>query len=405
MRPKSYFCYILSNKFTVADYGIYIRQIILNQTKLHILTDVSHIQVFKDAGVYPIILSFQKEKSSPENIIRIENVFSLNKLGKNVRFIKERVFLEDPKNIFMIGEFPFDLHISAYIEKESQKLSEIGLLHSGTTGFEYENWGKLIRTISYIRKHQQDYCKFIITGNIRRYCIDESKKVRYQGKVLENPILIYDNRITSGKWRLFKSKKIVIRGMAKKLTCALDDVGYALGVSVYAITNLKYDPKLILLLLNSKLIDFYYKQRFISKHLASGYIGYNKGQLEQIPIKLPSIRQPFIILCDYMLFLNATEERRTTEKELIEFIDKQIIDSLIYELYFKEKFQQDGTKTNLLELVEPYLKDISNLSLEEQKLQIIKKVVEKIKNDKKIMEQIEKIKSHSWVKIIEGREK
>jgi hypothetical protein len=106
-----------------------------------------------------------------------------------------------------------------------------------------------------------------------------------------------------------------------------------------------------------------------------------------------------------MLFLNTTEERRITEKELIEFIDKQIIDSLVYEFYFKEKFEQDGIKTNLLELVEPYLKDISNLSSEEQKLQTIKKVVEKIENDKKIMEQIEKIKSHPWIRVIESREK
>jgi len=106
-----------------------------------------------------------------------------------------------------------------------------------------------------------------------------------------------------------------------------------------------------------------------------------------------------------MLFLNATEERRTKEKEIIEFIDREIIDSLVYELYFKEKFEQDGIKTNLLELVEPYLKDISNLNSDEQKLQTIKIVVEKIKNDKKIMEQIEKIKSHPWVRVIEGEER
>lgn len=119
-----------------------------------------------------------------------------------------------------------------------------------------------------------------------------------------------------------------------------------------------------------------------------------------IPIKSPPTQQPFITLCDYMLFLNATEERRNSEKELIEFIDKQIIDSLVYELYFKEEL-----KTNLLQLVEPYLKNIENLKSDANKLETIKQVVEKIKADTKIMKEIEKTKSHKWVKIIEGVEK
>jgi hypothetical protein len=155
--------------------------------------------------------------------------------------------------------------------------------------------------------------------------------------------------------------------------------------------------------------------------------------LNLIPIKAPASPEKFIILADYMLFLNATEERRNTEKELIEFIDKQIIDSLVYELYFKEKFYEDklydAKEEILLKLIEQYLKPIDydkyselywkkqlgeKLSndeekelerLDEENLKVIKEVVEKIKSDKKIIEQIEKIKSHPWVKIIEGREK
>jgi hypothetical protein len=106
-----------------------------------------------------------------------------------------------------------------------------------------------------------------------------------------------------------------------------------------------------------------------------------------------------------MLFLNTTEEKRMKGEELINFIDKQIIDSLVYELYFKEKFEQDGIKTNLLELIELHLKDISSLNSDEQKLGIVKKVVEEINNNEKIMEQIRKIKSHPWIRIIEDEER
>ena len=105
-----------------------------------------------------------------------------------------------------------------------------------------------------------------------------------------------------------------------------------------------------------------------------------------------------------LLFLNGTKELLELEKDLIEFIDKQVIDSLVYELYFKEKFEDDGMKTNLLGLVEPYLKDIDALKSDEEKLQAIKEVVDGIKSDGAIMSEIQSIKNQEWVKIIEGGE-
>jgi hypothetical protein len=102
-----------------------------------------------------------------------------------------------------------------------------------------------------------------------------------------------------------------------------------------------------------------------------------------------------------MLFLNSTEKRRNNEKNLIEFIDKKLIDCLVYELYLKERFNEDDIKSNLCVYVEPYLQDISHVTSEEQKLKIIKEAIGKIENDKRIMRQIEEIKSHSWVRRIE----
>jgi len=89
------------------------------------------------------------------------------------------------------------------------------------------------------------------------------------------------------------------------------------------------------------------------------------------------------ILCTYMLSLNATEERRESEKELTEFIDKEIIESLVYELYFKEELG-----TNLFEFVEPYLIDIEGICDDETRLKTIEEVVEKTKQDGKVMREI-----------------
>jgi len=121
-----------------------------------------------------------------------------------------------------------------------------------------------------------------------------------------------------------------------------------------------------------------------------------------VPKVVSNDQKKYVRLCDYLLFLNETEERRKTETELIEFIDKQVIDSLVYELYFKDKFEEEGLKTNLLGLVESYLKGIGNFKTEEEKLEVVKEVVERIKSDRAIKREIERIKNHEWVKMIEG---
>ena len=133
------------------------------------------------------------------------------------------------------------------------------------------------------------------------------------------------------------------------------------------------------------------------------------------------IPDEFSNVVDYMLF-----DCRLNKNSL----NYELLDSLVYELYFKEKFHSDGLypepKEYLLELVSKHLKPINydrwaelywkkqlngNLTAEEEKeletlekenLKIIEEVYNSLVNDEQIQKQIEKIKSHEWVKIIEG---
>jgi len=104
---------------------------------------------------------------------------------------------------------------------------------------------------------------------------------------------------------------------------------------------------------------------------------------------------------------------------------------MVTELYFKEKFAEDGIypepKEYLLEAVSKHLKPINydrwselywkgqlegNLTEEEQKeleevekenMKTIEEVYKALKEDVKTRELIEKIKSHKWIKVIEGK--
>jgi hypothetical protein len=48
------------------------------------------------------------------------------------------------------------------------------------------------------------------------------------------------------------------------------------------------------------------------------------------------------------------------------------------------------------------LEDVEDLKADEEKLKVIKEVVEKIKDDRSVKSEIARIKSHEWVKVIEG---
>ena len=105
-------------------------------------------------------------------------------------------------------------------------------------------------------------------------------------------------------------------------------------------------------------------------------------------------------------------------------------DFLIYELYFKEKFYEDGLypepKEYLLELVSKHLKPINYdpraelywkkqleeeltvkvekelEKLEEESMEIVEEVYKALIKDKEVQEHIERIREHEWVKVIEG---
>jgi len=184
-------------------------------------------------------------------------------------------------------------------------------------------------------------------------------------------------------------------------------------INVNTITNIsvkeKYkgdlSEKFLLLLLDSNLLSWFsYKFIYINAIRSMDFVG---TYAYKVPIIRPdfirNIQEPFITVANYMLFLNLNDKVRKKEKELINFVDRQIIDSLVYELYFKEKFERDEIKTNLLQLLEPHLKDIKKAKSDEEKLKIIKQVVESIQIDREVMDAIKKIKGHKWVKIIEGK--
>jgi len=167
---------------------------------------------------------------------------------------------------------------------------------------------------------------FITSGNIDRYAI-RLGGVRYLNRDYVQPRLPLDvPELTTAKRRLFKSPKIVIAGLSRRLEAAWDAQGLALGVQVFAASQFQLDPFYLLALLNSKLLSYLFATRYAAKRLGGGYLAINKGQLARLPIRVVAAAD------------RADQRRRERLAELASSTpstqsDQAQIDHLVYQLY------------------------------------------------------------------------
>jgi len=431
IKEKGFLGYISSNKWMKVKYGRKMRMFMKNMTIKSII-DFYELPVF-DVSTEPAIVIVKKQKS-PDDIkyLLLEDLprIDLSELFKSesMRFGKE--YLDDSgwnfseEKVVKIIEQMYD--DSTLLKEFTDDKLFYGIKTGLNAAFIIDEKTKdeLIKKDSksaeiikpYLRgtdihRYYMKFDKlyFLATG----YDLDIPNEYPAVYKHLLNFKDRLEKRCDKGvNWynlracayyQEFDKPKIIYIRTAVEHGFYLDTEGHYLNDSSYIIS---VDDKYLLCFLNSRLFKFYKINTFVAFGDAKGRgrckLEYNKMQKVPIQKVQESQKGVFKNLADYMLFLNETEERRKNEEELIEFIDKQVIDSLVYEIYFKEKFKEDGLKTNLLGVVEHYLKDIEDLESGEEKLRVVKEVVGGIENNRAIKKQIERIKRHEWVKVMVG---
>jgi hypothetical protein len=155
-------------------------------------------------------------------------------------------------------------------------------------GFEYHQAEKFIRDTS---PSQAEYKRILPPSLISRYRILwGNKTIGIFGKKFNHPYLLFDPEIRNSLWEYFSKPKIIVRGIAKEVSAAYDQDGYALLVNVFGVTpkeNVEMNTPYLLGLLNSDLIDFYHKVFFFLARIPEGSLRYPKPFWEQLPICYP----------------------------------------------------------------------------------------------------------------------
>ncbi len=353
--------FIITNKFLSTDFGKNIREIILTQSKIQSIIDVSYLPIFQDASIYPIIITLEKamKNAMEENLdnqfcvsSKIEELKELekNSYGKYSR--KQIEFYQLPKMIFNISA-NHELIQSIINNPLSKKLDSYGKFAYRVLGF--TDWNKNVKQITENPKSNDDF-RIIGTANISPYSINFQKPVRLSKVKFENPFLkIVNEKHTN----LFMKPKLLIKEVATKLTVAYDSGVFANLTGMYMFYP--HDPdlmKTLTLILNSDILNVIFSSLYSGTHLAGGYLRFNGSYLKELPIIIPKdakLQNILTKLANYQLFLTQNQQLNEIPEvgDAILFL-KSLSDFIVDSIYFERELD-----TGIITILNSILKEIN----------------------------------------------
>ncbi|GAA9491466.1 class I SAM-dependent DNA methyltransferase [Helicobacter pylori] len=299
INPIAYLC-------KPTDHGI--RDYIDKNLKITMLIDLSNIKIFESASTYICINIFKRENK--KNEILFQRYDDFTELSSN-----KDDFLKIPSvNIEHISIFldPISRHIA---ERCKTQLGDFCKIFCGLskTGFRSD----------VINTNNKQSVYFLESSDIYRYYVNDFRK-----KFLKR----IDDYFSQEKRQIFESQDIIfMTRMTNQIRCVVVPLG-VYGGKVNILHDFRIDRFLILGVLNSKLMTYFYKKKFFPTHMQGGAFGFDTLSVETLPIpQITKSNQPtadkIIALVDKILAVKEKDPKANTldlEKE---------IDALVYQLY------------------------------------------------------------------------
>ncbi|MCC6962533.1 MAG: Eco57I restriction-modification methylase domain-containing protein [candidate division Zixibacteria bacterium] len=290
MKQNGTLCFITSNKYVIADYGSKLRDLLKTDTTILKLIDLADCRkVFENVLVSPIVTVVQKSLPMPEHCVKIAL------LGEDDLAILDRIkFTEVQQDSLTRGKSnAFEIHISddvapvlSRLLMGCEELVELADVRTGIMGFEYWAMSKFIR-----EGERPGYIRIVTNSHVEPYNFLFGKPINLFKKKFTNPYLDVDSvPLSQETKKLFGCEKIIVRGVAKKLTASIDREGFGILVAVHAVRP--YPKKNISIeyltaVLNSSLVNWFHRKKFYSARIPKGSLKYPISFLKSVPIKKP----------------------------------------------------------------------------------------------------------------------
>lgn len=389
-KPGGLSSLIVPNKLGSAAYGKGARQLLTQENCLLALWDYARVPVFPKE-VYPLVYLAQKSPPVPPSLNPEKTLsvayFQMAKpemgkpemgqpeMGKedkhpihstSCREIPYQPTFTHPHKPWPIFVVPEGEALVEQLSNQFPSLGAIATVCGAATVAEAYQIQPLIEDNP--AGHQAGF-PLINSGTIDRYEIGWGRRsLRYLGQVYRHPIIPegHTTQMPQNRLRQTQQPKLIVASMTRALECVLDKTGGILaGKStslIFLDSSLPNSPlvgrpqpkssrshssqsnrsssgidlRILLAILNSKLLTFYYQVCFGGDRLQGSYLPIGPSQLRTLPIATPR---------DDNSLSNHTEAK--TGDRLVELVDQrlscrekdrisdieQTIDRLIYDLY------------------------------------------------------------------------
>ncbi len=272
LKEGGLFSFIIPNNILRTTTYDVIRKFILDNCKIIQIVDMGS-GVFENVTASTIILVLQKEKDKSKRDKNKACILEYPNL-ENAKLIEQKSFLKNTSYAFNITLDKLGRQIFESIERDTEPLGELVIIHAGgiATG---QNKNSMI----------EDYKK-----NEKYKPMLEGKDIKPYYPTFSNRYILYDRKLLyrAREENIFLSKEKLITqrigGGNNVLVVSYDNEQYYTFNSTNTILfKNKISLKYILVLLNSKLINWYYVNKFTNKSTLT--VNISKTFLEQIPIK------------------------------------------------------------------------------------------------------------------------
>ena len=380
--------YLVSNRIIANWSNKGVRELILSNNLLQLVSFSDDVSVFEDPNIHSTLILLRKKPPNPDEryeLKYIEN--SLQELEKDPLEIDYEVWNYFDVLLDRVSEI--QKQILKYLSQFNQMSNYVNI-HEGVRG-------KYIEKKAYMKLEELEkkvYVKEVRGKNLNRYYIDDFNGYFH--------LRLQDRRKITNKTRQLKPK-IIFGELDIQLNATIDKTGYIGVGGIYFISIdeiSKIHQHTLLLILNSDLFTWLYR-------IIYGSAAWNKSlkfrskNIEKMPICIPREQRTYVTLANYLLFLHSRKGYREKYSDIIQYIEKEIVQYLIYELYFQDKLEISEKRSELYKRIDIYLRNIEALDNKKDKLEVIQTCCELIKKDEKIQLLCRKIDNNPWIKVIQ----
>ena len=351
--------FLTTNKFLSAEYGLKIRNLLVQMTEIKEILNISSLPIFKNTAAYPIILSCKKSINT-KNTIVIKNYDNVD----DFKHLHSKNLIKFPQNIInSLPSFIIPLnsntnlinYLYANFKPLSDAIIDLKILYRP---FGFIKWAENFKYMSKNKLSDKDLV-LLGTGNVGKYFINFNKRIKIAKVDKEICYFSYHPEYKE-VWSKISSEKLIFREISKEITCVYDPGIFVnlTGLYFLKVPSFKTDDYFCLLsILNSDILNSVFNALYGTLHMSGGYLRYNGSFMKKLPMpksfplilsKIGRINQ-FLSQLEFFLlqesnnpFKNEIESKKISN--LLEFY-KKLSNSIVYQLYMRS---EEGIELNKL---------------------------------------------------------